>query len=148
MLVSEGVKKQEKASCSYCFWLQQYSSFFLFFSKLCLFIYYNSLNELNIKPIQLFKDRHCVVCKHNFFVVVQLLGNIFLISINVSWGKGYMGWGENTQDGRRSSSRVSNNTEQIYTVPSWPHPHNVFQEYCSTWPHLGVCFRTELPSPW
>lgn len=70
MLGSEGVKKREKASCSYCFWLQQRSCFwvfwffvcfFKFLSKLCLFIYYNPLNELNIKPIQIFKDRHYVL---------------------------------------------------------------------------------------
>lgn len=87
--------KEAKASCSNCFWLQQWSCsfFFLFFSKLCLFIYYNSLNELNVKAIQIFKDSHYVLySKYNFVVVVVwFLGNVFLLTVfpdkKVMWGE-------------------------------------------------------------
>lgn len=79
MLGSEGAKNREKPSCSYCFWLQQHSSYFLLSSKLGLFIYYNSVNELNIKPIQIFKDRHVLSLNTTFLFLFKYWKTFFFL---------------------------------------------------------------------
>lgn len=55
-------------------------TFFFILLQMIFFTYYNSLNELSIKPIQIFKDRHYVLhLRATFFLLFNCWEAFFFL---------------------------------------------------------------------